>query len=396
MASTRSTGAGGLPQFHWQAALAELPSARRKAAGTRAYRYLKSVYGWLKHETLNQTRLPWKHKLGMWRRGFFAESAALYELERNDPGEYLSDFSRAARWREVNAHDGFFNHKLILRSFLLAMGFRQAETLALINQGRIVGSPFGGDARHIEPDELMKRLLAGQRHYILKPEDGASGRDVFLLENRGNELMRRRGRGIEQFDLRGLLRSTAAKRERTHMILIEEWLEQGRFWRDLFPESANTLRLVTLWTQNEPDPFIARAIQRIGTAETVPTDNWSGGGISAPVDLASGSLGPGRMHPRKGRPGERMKRLKHHPDSGAQIEGAVLPHWHEVTGTVLRAAASLPFNRMTGWDVLVTGDGQPVIIEGNANGDIDLIQVHGGLLADPRVRRFHEAAGSRR
>jgi hypothetical protein len=46
---------------------------------------------------------------------------------------------------------------------------------------------------------------------------------------------------------------------------------------------------------------------------------------------------------------------------------------------------------MAGWDVLVTSGGEPVIIEGNGNSDIDLFQVHGGLLADPRIRRFHEA-----
>jgi hypothetical protein len=85
--------------------------------------------------------------------------------------------------------------------------------------------------------------------------------------------------------------------------------------------------------------------------------------------------------------------LTHHPESGAQISGAVVPGWDRIQETVLRAAASLPFNRMAGWDVLVTSGGEPVIIEGNGNSDIDLFQVHGGLLADSRIRKFHEALG---
>jgi hypothetical protein len=174
-------------------------------------------------------------------------------------------------------------------------------------------------------------------------------------------------------------------------MLIERRLEQGAFWRGLFPDSANTLRLLTLWTPGEPAPFVARAVQRIGTADTVPTDNWSGGGISAPVDLASGRLGEGRMHPLKGTRAE--QRFTQHPDTGAQIAGAVLPGWSEVTDTVLRAAASVPFNRMAGWDILVDAEGVPVILEANGNSDVNLLQVHGGLLAEPRIRQFYQAFG---
>jgi hypothetical protein len=72
----------------------------------------------------------------------------------------------------------------------------------------------------------------------------------------------------------------------------------------------------------------------------------------------------------------------------------VLPGWDRIRETVLRAAATMPCNRMAGWDVLVDADGVPVIIEGNGNSDVNLLQVHGGLLADPRVRRFYAAFGA--
>jgi hypothetical protein len=71
----------------------------------------------------------------------------------------------------------------------------------------------------------------------------------------------------------------------------------------------------------------------------------------------------------------------------------VLPHWEGVVDAVLRAAASLPFNRMAGWDVLVDSEGVPVILEANGNSDVNLLQVHGGLLAEPRIRRFYESYG---
>jgi hypothetical protein len=378
----------GLPYFPWTGRVAEAPSVVRRLIGPGLYRSLKTGYGWLKHEKNDRSNLALAQKLGAWRRGFFAESAILYDLPRNDPRDYLSDYARAARCREINPHNEFFNHKLVLRSFLLAMGFRQAETVALLYEGKILSNPFRGDARQIEAQELEEQLASTGRNYIVKPEDGACGQDLFLLEQRGGELVRRRGRETSPFNLPALLRETGSDQPRPRMTFIEQQLEQAAFWERLFPDTSNTIRVLTMWTPGEPAPFIARAVQRMGTPETVPTDNWSAGGISAPVDLESGVLGEGRRNPLKS--GQSGDRVSEHPDTGAQIEGAVLPYWAEVQDTVLRAAASLPFNRMAGWDVLVDSAGVPVIIEANGDSDINLLQVHGGLLTDQRIRRFYE------
>ncbi len=388
-----NNGPRALPHLAWAGSATEAPSVIRRVLGPRLYQRLKSSYGWLKHERKNRTDIPLSRKLRMWRHGFFAESAMLYDLPRNDPGNYLSDYARAARCRDINTRNEFFAHKLVLRSFLLAMGFRQAETLALLFEGRILSDPLGGEARHVEPEELMRRLGGSGRSYIVKPEDGACAENLFLLEQRDGRLVRRRGRETAPFDIGRLLRESGLDQARPRMTLIEERLEQGAFWQRLFPDSANTIRLLTLWIPGEPAPFIARAVQRIGTVYTMPSDNWSGGGISAPIDPVSGTLGEGRLHPfRSNRPMTRQP-LTHHPDSGAEITGAVLPGWDQVQDTVLRAAASVPFNAMAGWDVLVGPDGVPVIIEANGDSDIDLLQVHGGLLADRRVRRFFEEFG---
>jgi D-alanine-D-alanine ligase-like ATP-grasp enzyme len=80
-----------------------------------------------------------------------------------------------------------------------------------------------------------------------------------------------------------------------------------------------------------------------------------------------------------------------HPDTGAAIEGEVLPYWDTVCDTVLRATEALPFIRYSGWDIVVDDSGTPVIIEANNNTGVDLFQVHSGVLRDARVRRFYEA-----
>ena len=170
-------------------------------------------------------------------------------------------------------------------------------------------------------------------------------------------------------------------------------MQQGAFWSSLYPESSNTIRAQTMWTPGDEAPFLGGAAQRVGTADTVPTDNFSGGGIAARIDLESGRLGPGSRHPVKAR-GKQLRGITHHPDTGAQIEGAVVPHWERIRDTVVRAAASLPTNRYVGWDVIVDEAGAPVILEGNARSGLDVLQVERGLLADPAVRRFYERVGA--
>ena len=319
-------------------------------------------------------------RLGAWRRGYLAESPAPYGFPNNSPEDYLDDFRRRHRARHINADNGLFDHKLVQRSLLLSAGFPQAETIAVLARGRVLMHPFGS-RRHVgSADELEGFLLADGGRFVVKPEDGARGSDVFAVETRDGRLVRRRGPVYEPFHI------AAAG---TRPTLVERWIEQGEFWRGLFPDSANTLRVLTMWTPGEPTPFIARAVQRMGTADTVPTDNWSGGGICALVGLTDGRMSAGRMHPLKGK--RYRSSFPVHPDSGSRIEGAVLPFWDEIKATALAAAALVPMNSYAGWDIFVDESGTPIIGEGNGNSDVNLLQVHGGLLAEPRIRRFYEA-----
>jgi hypothetical protein len=338
-------------------------------------------------------RVPLTRKLNLWRRGFFAESDTIYNLGQNNPEDYISDYQHLVHCSRINAWGGFYDHKMVLRSFLMATGLRQAHTVALILDRRILLHPYDGKARNVGVAELVDVLRrdGGKTKYIVKPEDGLCGEDIFLLMYHDGQFWRQRGRVVEPFDMTVFLSQKQPSRRngQPSATLIEERLQQGPFWAGLFPDSANTMRILTLWHPGENTPFVARAVQRVGTADTVPTDNWSGGGISVPIDPATGRLGLGRMHPVKGRRKEQL--FECHPDTGAQLTGAVIPGWDRIAATVLQAAGRLPFNRIGGWDVLMDASDTPIILEANGNSDVNLLQVHGGLLAEPRIRRFYEA-----
>jgi hypothetical protein len=348
------------------------------ALGPRMYHALRQAQ-WAATSDFRDRRYSWSEKLWAWRRGFTASSAALYDFPRQDCREYLSDYVRENQGVTINAVPQVFDQKLMLRAVLLHHGFAQAETVALVGLADAQLDPLGPGSRLASLSELEEMLRLDGGPFIVKPQDSGFGYGVSLVEARNGELVKRRGHRSTPFHVKPWRAST----------LIERAIPQHEFWVRLFPESANTMRLLTMWTPGDAEPFIAAAAQRIGASDTAPTDNFHGGGTAAPIDLASGTLGAARGFAADGR----ALRLSSHAETGASIEGVTLPFWKEIRETVLRAAKLFGIARYVGWDVLVNADGIPVIIEGNANTGIHILQLDRGLLKDPAARRFYEMFG---
>jgi hypothetical protein len=316
-------------------------------------------------------------KVPYWLRGFRIGSAEMYGFPRPDERDYFDDYHATFRIKGLNASLAFYQHKLAQRALLLASGFPQTPMVAVIWDGRVVLHPLTGSGEPASPERLREWLLRDGGRYIVKPEDGGRGSAIWLLEARDGALVCRRGRREEPFPPAELV---------DRLTLIERYMEQAEFWQVLFPGTLNTIRLLTLWPAGGR-PFLARACQRIGAADTLPCDNASAGGISAEIDLVTGEMGPGRRR-RDG-----YQPLFHHPDSGARIDGAVLPRWTAIRDTALRAAATMPMNCYVGWDVFVDASGSIIIGEASGSTGVGVYQVHRGLLADPMVRRFFQEAG---
>jgi plasmid stabilization system protein ParE len=355
-------------------------SALSRVLTAEQFASLRSMYKIVTRKEL-KAAMPLDLKLRAWRRGFRASSVALYGIENVESGLYVSDYERVWRGPDINPIPALFVHKLLLRQILADRGFAQPETLALVVKGGIIADPLGA-GHYVDAAELERRLVAAGGRYIWKLEDGSKGSGIELLEVRDGALVGLRGEATRPFRIPSTVR-------RGH--LIERVVEQHPFWAAFSPHSVNTIRILTLWTPGDAEPFVARAVQRMGTRATLPTDNWSGGGICAPVELETGRLGAGRVNPFKS--GREDRRYAQHPETGTQIEGAVLPGWREIREATLAAARALPYAPYIGWDMAVDPDGRPVVIEGNKNTDVDLLQVHGGLLTEPAIRRFYETSG---
>lgn len=341
----------------------------------RPLRFLKKRLEYQREAPLGT---PFLHRLEMWRKGYRDASYQLYDF-RGGAGTYLPDTARL----ETFFINGSFAHGVLkdklLFSKLLGAQLPVPETVGFVERGVFYagGVQGEGEQREREQGEELLATLEARGSLVLKPSDGTRGRGVYRLET---DPLRLNGAPTTADEV-------AQRVKALDDVLVTEAAQQASYAQAIFPGSTNTVRVMTMIDPASAEPFVARAVHRFGARGTEPIDNWSRGGLCAPVDLASGRLGAGVKHTK--RTGGKLEWRTHHPDTDEAVEGVMIPRWAEVCEALLSAVRALPFLVYVGWDVVVTETGF-CVLEGNANPDLDLLQVHGGLLSDPGVRRFYE------
>ena len=326
------------------------------------------------------TGLPLPRRLRLWRAGFLSESAVLYGS--SEPGrlrDYLSDWARFQRTGDLDRpFDPLLDDKLCFWGFMRTFSDRIAPALGLVRGGRLIRFGVAG----AEPVTVGLARLAGSSKLVLKPCVGGSGGvGVFVYEWReGAHVVDGVAVAADEFERR--------LGEEVHLVCTP--IEQAGYARAIYPDVANTIRILTMYDEEAGEAFVAAAVHRFGTRArgAAAVDNWSSGGLSAWIDPTSGRLGPGYGFPS----GRELKAHRTHPDTGAAIEDVQVEGWPVVRDEIVALASGLPFLPYVGWDIVVTDEGY-LIIEGNRRPDVNLLQVHRPLLADSRVRRFYERHG---
>ena len=384
----------------WRPALLALVTAgalvgSQQAVG-RLSRYVPRSYGqfeyllkraWVRWHVFSRLiskeaewKVPWRlRQPRWWRHGFLSRSAVVYQLDRTDHRLYVSDYRRYLRTRHM-VHprlQEIINNKL--------------STHLLLQNLAIPTPPLFGvyyrDSVHLYPSEerlavpeYLAQLPVGERVFM-KPLGGAEGKSLYSLQ-RSQEGVKVNG------EVRSVDEAARSIMRPNRPLIIEDLVEQHASQAELYPETTNTLRVLTMPDLETEEPFILMAVQRIGAASSGNVDNWTQGGLSARIDLETGELSKAARLPAS----SRLEWFSHHPDSGARIEGRAVPHWGEVKDVVLRAARAISFLEYVGWDIIVGPDG-PVVLEANINSGMNVLQVHQPLLADPRARAYFDARG---
>lgn len=336
---------------------------------------LITLDNFLNKEMQSPRRMPWKVALSMWLKGFTSDSFYICQLDRNKPEDYLSDLKRF-KTRMINGDYSIVLNNKVLFEVVIGSKVKVPKTFAFIHKGQII--PFNDGAQISSLDDVISMLESGEI-LVAKPVRSGGGENVFILELSGSGiLVNRNEKGVKEF--RAFL-------EGLDSFVLTEYVRQGLYAREIFPDVVNTVRFLTM-LEDTGEPFIAFAVHKFGTRTSYPVDNWRRGGITALVDLETGEIGA----PISYSGGGVYRRFECHPDSGSPIEGVRIPKWEERKDLLLRLAKSLPFLKYVGWDVAI-GDESVTVIEGNSYTDVNLFQAHRPFLIDDRVRRFYKRHG---
>ncbi len=159
--------------------------------------------------------------------------------------------------------------------------------------------------------------------------------------------------------------------------------ERGRPHPDVAALSGASIATVRVYTgYTEKGPRVLRACWKLPAGGNV-ADNFWRGNILAALDLETGAITRAIQGT-----GLDQVELDVHPDTGAKLIGARVPHWQRLIETALLGAEILDTMPLLGWDIAPGRDG-PILIETNNTPDFRLVQMAEGRGAyDDAMRRF--------
>ncbi len=307
------------------------------------------------------------------RAGFYPSSHAIYELDGPGRRDYVSDRERELTWSLDWPAAGLLDDKLAFFFMLRHLGVPTPEVSGVIVRGN--AHPLNPHASPGSGAGWLRERLEARGKLIVRPTRGGGGRGLWALQSHTAGFMLN-GQSVSWSDIENRLHRLADH-------VVTDFVTQAAYARDIFAGTTNTVRALTMHGETT-GPVLSNAVHRIGTRASMPADNWSRGGLSVDLDVATGKLGRAVMKPGD----DGLQWFDRHPDTGAPITGIEIPGWSRAREGLLALAARVPFLPYVGWDLVITDDGFSVI-EGNKYSDVNLLQVHRPIKRDPRARAFY-------
>jgi hypothetical protein len=279
--------------------------------------------------------------------------------------DYLTKRGTTSLFERVNppARRAVVDDKLQFHRRCRAHGLPTPDVLAVIApDGRIDGDePLLRDF-----DELIRRCTGRGRHdLVLKPRSDSLGTGVRYVSIRDQGVFDLEDRPIDLAQFESSLRADL----RRDAYLVQPFLRSHPHLAAL--GSGRALGTVRVLAMRERGALrILYAVLRIPAAGTVH-DNFGGGrggNLIAAVDPTTGRLGAARGRAR-GAPGATLVPHSTNPETGACIEGVVIPDWEPVRALLARAVPLFGELPCLGWDVAVTEQGL-LLVEANSNPDV--------------------------
>lgn len=314
-------------------------------------------------------------KYFMLGNGFINESTLMYGLTIKNYNNYLSDY-QIIKTGAINQSSAYYlNNKVAFVDMLTGL-IDLPKTLATISHGQLISR----NEEFQDSEGLLTYLTTHPNvKLVIKPIDGAEGRGVSVVYWADGQIHRNSQNMTPPMFLDYL--------DNLDDYFISEFIQQGEFAQALFPETLNTIRMLTMIDPFTQKAFIAASVFRVGTSLSMPTDNFRRRGLSLSIAFDTGQLGKAAVIPHQGV----INWYEKHPDTGMQLTGQSVPHWPEIKTKMLSVANhvyEMKQIKYVGWDVVVTNSGI-CLLEGNSEPGVSLHQVHQPILANPKAKAFY-------
>lgn len=312
-----------------------------------------------------------------YKMGFTADEYVIYDLEHNNPDDYVSEFERELFRESVKNYRILLDNKIVF--YHLIRNYANTNTIFAYKQSgtyQVLESGW-------EPDKILVNIEKRGRICYKKMFEGG-GRGFCLIEYRDGDFYINRTKKKPD-DVSQLIQ--------TDNYLLEEYCEQGDFEDEIWPYSVNTLRLITL--KEDDNIELVAAFQRVGASREKCVDNACAGGLYSNVDIETGILGSARSHSKDKWADEQGNSMlfDRHPIANTLIKGLTIPNWETIKKDVVRLHEKLLFTNISfiAWDVAVLNDGIK-IIEANTSCSMDLLQTFSGMRKE-KIGKWMESRG---
>jgi len=196
---------------------------------------------------------------------------------------------------------------------------------------------FNPEFQMVSEIELMDFFKNYDKLIVVKEEFGRGGHEVSILKS-------------TEFEPKKL--------KRGQNYVIQPFVEQYELLNQLHPHSVNTFRVNTFLEENG-SVSVRYAFLRFGS-NGVKVDNLSSGGKWVFYDM-------------EGKPSESaydehgLEVGKKHENTGFEFSKLIIPKFHEMLEKCKEAHRKFPYIKMIGWDVCFDKEGNPILLEWNAD-----------------------------
>ena len=304
-----------------------------------------------------QLWLAWFHGISP---TMYYEMGVAVQTEKHPVMSWLQDGHASLLSRVFRSEKSLpeLNDKLLFAKLMSANGVAVPPTLAVFDDGRLVGSS----------DQVFLTTVAEQPGLFVKPVRSSGGRDTILIDRRSAKcawysLSPRSSPALleifddgdsAEIDL-GALPQRLARFSRFQRILVQPYLKNHAVITQIAPSRAlAAIRLLSGF--NSGGTSLLRAIIFLPTGNAIISQY----AYTAPVRLDSGFLG--KIFFQSGS----QKDLECFPGSNIRLEEFRVPHWRRVRRLIEKAHGVLADYPFVAWDVAVTDSG-PVLLEANGN-----------------------------